>query len=286
MIRTTLRIAAGLALVAAPAAAQSWQAIGTPTNGATGAYWNNTSDDNSTTINPTPVCNVGAILTNTPALSAASCNNQGPVYLPLNPAPLTTNAFFLGGMGGSNPGGFRFAAGLYRFDLIGRVAGNQSTAWGIIEDNGTVRTAASLTGDVAIGGNFAIWITAALPASQNGVVFTSTQQIGAAAIGARSATGNQQFAVFSGSAAGFSTDMYGAIIGFAGGQQFYVGMEDNVNCGRGFNGFVRECAPGVSDRDYNDILVRVSAVPEPSTYALMATGLAAMGLAARRRRRA
>jgi hypothetical protein len=286
MIRTTLRVAAGLALVAAPAAAQSWQTIGTPSNSGTGAYWNNVSDDNNNTAtDPAPACNVGAILTNTPALSAGFCNNQGPVYIPLNPAPLTTQDVFLGGMGGSNPGGFRFAAGNYSFSLLGRVAGDQSTAWGIITDGGSVFTAAQLSSPLVISENFAIWISAALPQSANGQRFLSTQQQGVGAIANRSATNNQQFAVFTRNFGqrGPSTDAFGAILTGQIGQTFFVGMEDNVNGGRGFGGNLG--AP-VSDRDYNDILIGVQAVPEPSTYALMATGLAGLAAMARRRRKA
>lgn len=39
-----------------------------------------------------------------------------------------------------------------------------------------------------------------------------------------------------------------------------------------------------TDRDFNDMVVTVTAVPEPSTYALMLAGLAVTGWAARRRR--
>lgn len=285
MRRISFGVALAAAAVVSPLSAQTWQAIGAANNSNSGAYWNNTSDDNVGAA----VCNVGAILTNTPALTAGSCNNQGPVFLPLNPAPLTTGNVFLGGAGGTNPGAFRFAAGTYNIRSLGRVAGDLSTSWGIILDNGTVFTAAMLaSGNTVVSGPFAVWITQSLPAAGAGTVYTSTQSTGAVAIGSRTASANQQFAVFTngtgvGNLGAITTDAFGAIINSSGtGARYFVGMEDNVNGGRGFG----VAAPGrVSDRDYNDILISIQAVPEPATIGLMGFGLLALaGIAAKRRK--
>lgn len=281
--------------IASPLSAQTWQTIGAPNNSNAGAYWNNLSDDNVGSA----VCNAGAILTNTPALAPGSCSNQGPVFLPLNPAPLTTSNVFLGGTtlpngGGTatagNPGGFRFAAGTYNINLLGRVAGDLSSSWGVITDAGQVITAATLAGGaVNISGPFAVWITQQLPVGGIGTIFTSTQSIGAVAIGSRTATPNQQFAVFTngtgmGNLGSLTYDMFGTIINSTGaGARYFVGMEDNVNCGRGFG----QCGQGrISDRDYNDILISIQAttVPEPATVGLMGFGLLALAGVAKRRK--
>lgn len=286
MRRISFGVALATVAVVSPLSAQTWQSIGTPDNSNTGAYWNNTSDDNVGAA----VCSSGAILTNTPALNAGSCSNQGPVFLPLNPAPLTTGNVFLGGAAGTNPGAFRFAAGTYNIGALGRVAGDLSTSWGIILDNGTVYTAAQLSSTVVLSGPFAVWITQSLPAAGAGTIYTSTQSTGAVAIGSRTASANQQFAVFTnatgvGDLGSVTSDEFGAIINSSGtGVQYYVGMEDNVNGGRGFG--VAE-AGRVSDRDYNDILISIEAVtvPEPATVGLMGFGLLALaGVAAKRRK--
>ena len=281
-VKTALAFAA--TLVAIPLSAQTWQAIGVPDRTDTGPYWNQTSDDY---VGGAGVCHIGGILTNTP-VPPSTCINQSPRFLPLTPAPLTTQNLFLGGAGGSNPGAFRFAAGTYNINLIGRVAGDASTSWGVVLDNGTVFTSAQLAaGNTVLSGPFAIFISQALPAAGAGTIYTSTQSTGAVAIGSRGATINQQFAVFTngtglGALGGLTTDAFGTIINSTNpNARYFVGMEDNVNGGRGFG----VAAPGrESDRDYNDIIISIQSVPEPATLALMGFGLLALAGVAKRRR--
>jgi len=280
----SVALAASCAL--SPAMAQTWQAIGVPSNSNTGAYWNNQSFGSP----PGVVCNVGAVLTNTP-VSPASCPNQNIPFLPITPTPLTASNVFLGGAGGSEPGlgGFRFAGGTYNISLIGRIEGAPGVpAWGVILDNGTVFTSAQLSlGNTVLSGPFAVWIAQALPTAGAGTVYTSDRRVGALAIGSRGATINQQHTVFTngtgmGDLGSLSRDAFGTIINSTGqGAIYYVGMEDIPNGGRGFG----VAGPGeVSDRDYQDVLISIQAVPEPATLALFATGLLVLAAGAKRRK--
>jgi hypothetical protein len=258
--------------------AQSWQPVGVPSNSNSGAYWNNTSDDNVGSA----VCNIGAILTNTPALTPASCSNQIPSgLLPLGPR-LGTTGVFLGGAGGANPGGFGFAAGTYIVQQLGRVEGI-SAPWGFVTSTGSVFTAATILaggGVFSSGTPFAVWIAQSLPLSGAGTLYTSGQSTFSG--GSFTTNLNQQFAVFSNRASAIETGAFGSQLRVDGNTEYYIGMEDNVCNGRGFSG----CREGpTSDRDYNDVMLRMFVLPEPATSLLVGPGLIAL-VAIRRRLRA
>ncbi len=266
----TMTAALSLVLGASTASAQTWQAI-TNTNATGNPFWNNPSDDQA----GAGACNIGSLLTNA-GLTPMSCNSEIPAaLLPLANRISPNPNQFLGN--GANPAAFAFGAGTYNLTLFGTITGSAPVrAWGAYDRVtdaflGTVMVAGNSNTIVAANG-FYLRISAFSPA---GTLFRSDVLT----------AGRSQFAAFSftGAEPAFAGGLFS---GTSFGNPVYVGLEDNacvtlVGCtlpdGSTFT-------PNVSDQDFNDVIISVTAVPEPSTVILMAFGMAGLGLVARRRR--
>lgn len=252
----SMRLAAGstlllAALVTTPAGAQSWTPVGTPDNSSGGSqFWDNPSGDGAN-------CNAGFVVTGVAGTAGNYCANQRPVgWLPyLGAAP----SVYLNGAGGL-PQGFLFAPGWYTFDLLagaqagGDIAG-MNADWGWFDSSRNRYSLNSLSGPTGyiMDGLWGFWIAL----GGGGYAYSDL---------------DWQFALF-----GFSgtPGIAGGIITPDGPNNFIVGMEDKP--------FFREIDP--SDRDFQDVMFKVTATPEPSTWALLATGLAALALVGYRNRR-
>lgn len=263
-----------------------WQDISAPNS-----YWNNSSSDGAN-------CNIGFILRNT----EGSCGNQKPAgWLGSSGALIGADAKVLQSGAGA-PLRFYFGAGTWEIDLLGRVAGadvpRQSQFGYQLLEGLDQQFAVSGPTTVSTELGFFLWLDAWNPTANPRRFYSDMLTLeNVASENPDFQAAPQQFAVFTDAANALDPfvgdDSYGTFYELASSGTYFVGGEDNA-CDRPSNATAstKTCAfdypnnrKSFSDRDYNDFVIRVKAVPvsEPALPALLASGL--LLLAAQRARR-
>ena len=259
------------ALVAMPATRleAQWQ------DASSGGYWNNSSSDGTN-------CNIGYILRNT----EGSCGNQKPAgWLSSSGELIGADAKVLQSGAGA-PLRFYFGAGTWEIELLGRVAGadvpSESQFGYQLFDDFDTQVAVSGHATLTTASGFYLWLDAWNPSSDPRRFYSDMTTFEADDF----AAAPQQFAVFTdlgnATAPASDIDAFGTFYELANTGTYFVGGEDNAcdavagAAGCAF-GYPNNCN-SFSDRDYNDFVIRVRAVPvpEPTLPTLLAAGLLVM----------
>jgi hypothetical protein len=235
--------------VVTPLHAQTWQSYAADNNGgAGGEYWDNASADGAS-------CNIGYIASGTSLV----CNNQVVAgWLPYTGPAMTNN---LRTVNASSP--FMFAAGTYRLrqnvGLGGQVAALDQPFGYFTRDGAgnAMTTTLPSTNAFDITVTFSSAWGLFIDEVGHGMAFSDV-------------AANPFFALFGSRAAGLSTAGGITTVLAQNGDHYLAGYADVVN----------------GDKDFNDEVLLISAVPEPSTYALLATGMVGLLVLRHRRRRA
>jgi len=275
LLFTTSFAALGNIVVSNPANTGQWYNMIAPNNNNTDAFWDNPSNDGG-------ACNVGYWLNSANWNSYGSSNCSSDTWKTNGQGPGQSNLqFFAATSGADTPIGWYMevtgpnavslqlevagnsgsnAFGFYKLDGSGNIVGlTQLIAPGINPNTGSVVSINANPGEF-IGFYICPGVNPTTPGTCN---LTS----GAGAFLSGTAyTGN-----VSGSAGKLA--LFREINPVGGVQQaFWIGAEDKANTG------------GEGVGDYNDMLVRLTVVPEPGFYGLLSLGIGGLFLAARRRK--
>ncbi|MBL0173055.1 MAG: PEP-CTERM sorting domain-containing protein [Gemmatimonadaceae bacterium] len=254
--------------MAAPVAADAqvittgtWTAMTVP-NKNLSPFWDGTSQDIINGSN----CNIGFYLLYASGAGYGPCANQKPTdaFVNANAGRLgltagVPNGSFLRGANIDTPIGYAFKAGSYRLELLANTSAFGPSGQELWAYSGP------LSGPLQVQKLYAVGTYPNALTTVFNVTFNTDWYLGARS----AASGNPwsysssvtvpHYALFSERAAGADKD----------NGRFWAAFGDIPT----------------GDQDYNDIVLQIQTVPEPSTWALMAFGLGTLGVVGRHRQR-